>query len=273
MSHFSVLVITRSGSTGAIEDALEPFWELDLSHEDMQYDDRAEWVIDTLKKDVAKFRKDSLLKYYNKPEDKEKREKYEAMTLDKFMREYTGMHKDDDGNWGYYHNPNAKWDWYQIGGRWSYHLKAKKGKKGLLGEPSWALEDKKPPEGYYDILQKKDIDFEGMRKDSVIDAMNYYDEKIVPLLNDPDKEGILGFMHGLEKVGKRWQTKEEYANDRDNICTFAVLYHGEWIERGKMGWWACVTDKKDKDVWIDEWETIVNKADPKDYFAVVDCHI
>jgi hypothetical protein len=32
-------------------------------------------------------------------------------------------------------NPNAKWDWYQVGGRWNGYFKLKDGTLGLLGEP------------------------------------------------------------------------------------------------------------------------------------------
>lgn len=34
-----------------------------------------------------------------------------------------GYEIDNDGNYYYEHNPNAKWDWYQVGGRWTGFLK------------------------------------------------------------------------------------------------------------------------------------------------------
>lgn len=36
---------------------------------------------------------------------------------------YSGV--EEDGIYDYY-NPDAKWDWYEIGGRWSNALKVKK---------------------------------------------------------------------------------------------------------------------------------------------------
>lgn len=34
---------------------------------------------------------------------------------------------------GYYDNPNAKWDWYILGGRWSGMIKLKEGATGVAG--------------------------------------------------------------------------------------------------------------------------------------------
>lgn len=45
---------------------------------------------------------------------------------DTLAREYYGYarEEDEDGTvrYGYYHNPNAKWDWFQVGGRWAGFL-------------------------------------------------------------------------------------------------------------------------------------------------------
>jgi hypothetical protein len=49
-----------------------------------------------------------------------------------------GRYMDEHGNYGYIHNPQAKWDWYQIGGRWTGLLKLQKGvfNADLIGEGS-----------------------------------------------------------------------------------------------------------------------------------------
>ncbi len=54
---------------------------------------------------------------------------------------------------------------------------------------------------------------------------------------------------------------------------FAIVTpEGEWLEKGKMGWWACVSDEKDKSVWEEQVKTVLEKY--KKYTAVlVDCHI
>lgn len=58
----------------------------------------------------------------------------EIMTLGEYA-EYCGYCKykqdenipDEDAVFGYYFNPNAEWDWFQIGGRWNNSIKTKSG--------------------------------------------------------------------------------------------------------------------------------------------------
>lgn len=39
---------------------------------------------------------------------------------------------------------------------------------------------------------------------------------------------------------------------RETVRSFAVITpDGEWLEKGKMGWFACVSDEQDPDDWID----------------------
>lgn len=41
-------------------------------------------------------------------------------------------YKLENGRWGYWHNPNAKWDWsWVVGGRWSGSMLAKRDLKML----------------------------------------------------------------------------------------------------------------------------------------------
>ena len=47
-------------------------------------------------------------------------------SFDEFIEDYGGYKKDEKtGKYGNWENPNAKWDWYQEGGRWSGLLKLK----------------------------------------------------------------------------------------------------------------------------------------------------
>ena len=73
-----------------------------------------------------------------------------------------------NGNHLITYNPNSRWDWYSIGGRWRNSLLTKKENEDVISETS--LEDlinkganltKKAPEGYkwVDGARIKDIDF------------------------------------------------------------------------------------------------------------------
>lgn len=52
--------------------------------------------------------------------------------------------------------PKYEWwcDWFQIGGRWTDILKAK---KGIYGERSWCNTDKKTKKGSYSVVEIKDL--------------------------------------------------------------------------------------------------------------------
>jgi len=57
-----------------------------------------------------------------------------------FLSEFGNFKYREGHGWGYWHNPNAKWDWYAIGGRWSYELLLTNGDRAdtaLMGEVSW----------------------------------------------------------------------------------------------------------------------------------------
>lgn len=90
-------------------------------------------------------------------------------------------------------------------------------------------------------------------------------------------------------IGGRWanglvtnggnSTDEDYVSEIDwekSGTPFAfVTPNGEWHERGKMGWWACVSDEKAKGDWETEFrDTISELKNNKDIMVtLVDCHI
>lgn len=60
-------------------------------------------------------------------------------------------------------NDQSKWDWYQIGGRWSGQLKMKEGAtSGQTGERSWANENEPIQDGYTDSALAGDVDWSAM---------------------------------------------------------------------------------------------------------------
>jgi hypothetical protein len=181
-----------------------------------------------------------------------------------------------DGKLGEFstYNPKSKWDWYQLGGRWSDFLKLKPGKenKGTKGDPG-LFGKKSIKRGYCDQAMKKDIDFNGMRDDAGRDAKKYYKEiqeifggtipkvehtwnEVLNVLmagkpiderrefynNQPAMLEVkkhqekLGYWFELEKYNK---TIEEYVQEARNkaLDVHAVLVNGEWHESGEMGWY------------------------------------
>jgi len=70
-------------------------------------------------------------------------------------------------------------------------------------------------------------------------------------------------------------TLEEYVQEaRDNATsTFAVLKDGVWYERGEMGWWACVSNEKNKGEWNQECSKLIDELPEDTLLSIYDCHI
>jgi len=206
-----------------------------------------------------------------------------AVTKDKIDKnntdlEYGWVEVDNDGNiveYIYRTNPNAKWDWWKIGGRWCGFFKAKpdvsavRGSEGLMG--SYSSEDG------FDIIRKGDIDLKVMFGEAEKKAADLWNKihDIVGDLSDyiswPDT--LKKFEEDLEKARKFYNDQravvtlkssgdrearyrgldeftyglEEYVEKarKQAISCFAYIQDGEWFEKGEMGWWACVSDEKE----------------------------
>lgn len=200
-------------------------------------------------------------------------------------------------------NPNARWDWYQIGGRWSGLFKLKPGKTGTVGTPSFMT--KPAPKGYVDSALKMDIDVEGMRTEAATRAGERW-EIVRGILGDsittyiPWKEIQKKYPRneeGQDRARNEYQcqpahqkmmaskeffeieeflcSKEDFidAASKYALCTFAVLKDGVWYEHGKMGWWGTVSDEKDQDTWLKEFSDLVDSIPDTTLLTVIDCHI
>ena len=198
-------------------------------------------------------------------------------------------------------NPNAKWDWYTVGGRWSGFLKLKSGAKGELGTPGVFGNRAEP--GTADQVRKGDVDWEGMRQEAADRAADQWDRvrKAVPMLWEswdtirtryPDNiDAARDAYHGQEGRKLLWQCKDDdgirwsedgvlvareifVKNARDGaIVPFAVLKDGNWMERGQMGWFGCVSNEGDRDEWNVRVSQMIDELPDDTLITMVDCHI
>jgi hypothetical protein len=122
MSHFAVLVITDEIPTeDVIEYAMQPFHEYECTGVEDEY---------VIRKDMTE---EALGDFES--------EKERYPNIDAFLSDYYGIDADDPylvtkneaGEVTHVYrktNPNAQWDWWQVGGRWSGLLRAKPGATG-----------------------------------------------------------------------------------------------------------------------------------------------
>jgi len=188
-------------------------------------------------------------------------------TFKHMAEEYHGYKLDGEtGKYGYWENPNSKWDWYQLGGRWLGTFKKKKGSEAELGSGSLLMSS--GPTFDADSIKKGDVDWEGMNNDagSKKELSETWEKNVV------EKKGF----RQPEYYTERYGNKENYIRMSCEFSTFAVITEdGEWHEAGTMGWWgmsdASVEDeKKFKHGFFDKF---IKDLEDDTALSVYDCHI
>lgn len=330
MSHFTVLVI---GSHP--EAQLAPFQENNmgdcpreyLEFHDVEEECRKDYEEDTVTRVKLgngqlvspyddQFKKPNTMGFgtntHTVPEPLEKIEvpvKEVYPDFEKYITEYHGYKIDSEtGKYGYWDNPNKKWDWYLLGGRWTGFFKLKANVAGFTGIPGLMTEA--APHGFADQCLKSSIDFEQMRNDASAKAAEVYDffvshvDITLPFeswksVNNriSNRDAARRFYQSQPRVGslrraeenKTFREKiglmadlEEYNMARDEFIeaarnrtgvTFAVVKDGKWYEKGSMGWWGLVSDKKEQEVWNKEYQTLIDDLPDDTMLSVFDCHI
>lgn len=228
----------------------------------------------------------------------------EIYTFEGFLRDWHGYSLDgkyssfEDGRFYRFTNPNAKWDWWTVGGRWA----------GMFLDTNGVKQD---------IIQKKDWDVAGEAAKAITDFAPFYDrfeehshlfEDVVFMSWDEccnkfktsdgstDYSAARGYYHSQEyknilktvfsSIGDaeyEWLlhnpenffnvSREDFMKARifNRIGTFAVLDDAGWHEKGSMGWFACVSDEKAN--WNQIYLDKINSIPDNDYLVLVDCHI
>lgn len=269
MSHFSVLVIGDN-----VERQLQPFHEFECTG----FND--EFVQDV---DVTEECREHGLDWYG--------------LEDKVVESEDQVDRDGDHRYGFAimkdgellkavnrTNPNRKWDWWQVGGRWSGRLKLKAGAR-------------------VDQATKGEIDFERISDDAARKAEDDWDhahaitgglfdfltwdemrarhEEDIDLARVEYREQrAMVAVRDDERL--RWENLDRFKVSRDefvqnardtSFSTFAVLNDGKWYERGRMGWWATVSDDKGQADWNREFTALIESLPDNTTLTVVDCHI
>jgi hypothetical protein len=303
MSHFSVLVITDNKPTeDALNDVLAPWHEFECTGWNNQF------VIDVdVTEESLDYGEGDFLKALS----------YHGLE-DKIVAEESEVDREAEHKYGYAvvqdgklikavnrTNPNKKWDWWVMGGRFSGHLSLKPGstptlgRRGLMGSHS----DDHPLAA--DQAMVADVDLHTMREEARNRALKLWDEvhetvtdlppiedwdqlrKSAPTIDAARKQyweqpAVVALKErfpdswGLDRqVDAAKRARDEYGQrEADNaITTFALVKEGQWIKRGEMGWFACVSNEKDQADWSSEFNKMLDTLPSTAWLTVVDCHI
>lgn len=181
MSHFTILVKVKKdrldNNDGNLEHALRemllPYQENNMGDAVKQFlsfnDCTAE--VETSRTEVIEA--DDYLAE-NRPEAVGKTLEEFYGSFDELAQEHHGYKKDPEtGKYGYWENANAKWDWYQIGGRWSGLLPVLAGAEGR-GERSWSNEEQPDLPETADFCQVKDLNIAKMERDTLKEIDDFW---------------------------------------------------------------------------------------------------
>lgn len=252
MSHFAVAVFTKpNGKT--VEELLAPY------NEELEVTPY-----------IAKTKEEALEEIANYVDE---HPEYKTMTDEEKIRDWFGYKKfDKDGNPLITYNPNSKWDWYSIGGRFPGRLKAKNGEHGDRS----AFNENPRVDGEFDSARVGDIDF-SMDMDEYNKAIRYWEVVVEKQpLKDGEKEDDFFNWYRDGYYEEYYRDKETYAKICASCNTYAVVTpDGTWHEKGSMGWWGMSSETGDESL---DWdlhykERFIDTADPDWTITIVDCHI
>lgn len=261
MSHFSVGVICEGPSS--VIDCLMPYCE---SAE--EYYEKVPIV--HIKEYIEKYRK-------NNPEC--------TMTDDEIIeKDFKGEERDEDAVY-YWSNPNTKWDWYRIGGRWRKSLKVSKKAEAYLEEELETEEDKNllPERGKYrwvDAAPIKEILWKQMNtlpRDKRKVYNHFWDVYVSKTVEDDSAKDEYKTIYKPEYFLAKYKTKEEFIRRASLFLTHDLYIEptGEWLTQGEMGWFGLddstpeSTEKYEKRFY----EAIQNPEYQDLWLVIVDCHI
>ena len=286
MSHFAVAVFTKpNGKT--VDELLAPYYEGIKMEPYVKY--TRQEAIDDVRKEIREYMESSMYnKYLEDPE------KYKENCSEGHFNYISTYHErlkwtdeqcyeeqkkwfdkdmiDEEGNLLSTYNPNSKWDWYSIGGRYPGMLKAKNGKHG----DGSAFRSNPRINGKFDSARVCDIDF-SMNMNDYNKAIRWWEVVVEeqPLREDENENDFFN-LYKIDYYKEHYRDKETYAKICASFITYAVLTpDGKWHEKGEMLWFGMNTATGDESL---DWdlhykERFIDTADPDWTLTIVDCHI
>ena len=239
MSHFVVAVILPEECKdiedvpGYLEDILAPYNE--QPHTGSKY---VEWSdhTDEIARDFEKAIEENMAfddgtLFSDKYKD-----------LDSYAKDYFGYSEipGEKGRYGYEDNPNAKWDWWVIGGRWKGYFYVKNTENAMVGEmgvPEMVSREHHPEDAskweldpnQADVALLKDVDWE-------YEGKKFYEEhsdNIRALSVAIRKSGLLHVIKQINASGITAPLREEYQRLSKTIPDF-TRYFGYFSTKEKV---------------------------------------
>lgn len=212
----------------------------------------------------------------------------EHCSFEEYCSDFCG-YEQKNGRWGYRRNPNAKWDWWTIGGRWSGSMLARCDLECALystqqPEDLQSLGEYRPVDGAY----KKDIAFSKMIEQETRSAADLFfkleqafaenNTRDLGPMNVIKEDGIYNWGELAYKAGESLddylQRKGLDTDSTGGFYPYAIVdKDGSWHGEGDMGWWGISTNEMPRNDWNAIVQKFIQSLEPEDYLVCIDCHI
>lgn len=208
------------------------------------------------------------------------------------------------------YNPQSKWDWWVIGGRWGAHFKYRPQYEHevLMPEKRWSSPDLRA--GHCDGGPKYALDLAGTREEAAREARKTHEKyhRLVAGLPEGRSwaehramlDSVPGYTIDMAREDYRSQprmkalkgTNFEWADDpiayfrrpadvlaeqarASSVPGYAtVRLDGRWMAPGEMGWFACSSDDEGDRIQYREAANAYVESLPDDVWLIMtDCHI
>ena len=182
---------------------------------------------------------------------------------------------DSTGKPGRWYNPNARWDWYCVGGRWAGQLKLLEGRTGRYGSEYDAEETKKLKKGCCDSARVQDCDF-SQDQEAYKKALRFWEVAVEGSPRTAEEKDAFFGIYQPKYYIQQYGTKENFAQHQSIFLPYAYLTpDGEWHETGRMGWWGmddATAESREK--FRESFEAYLEGAKAQNLLiTIVDCHI
>lgn len=179
-------------------------------------------------------------------------------------------------------NPDSKWDWWVIGGRW----------RGCMHNAFGTPVDREQlvRMDFEDQAKLREVDCKAKYRmvqgvisgrdwltwaeckekfnDDIGEAREFYHGQDV--MKDLGEKNVLEFFEEREDYKL---SEDEYVDKRkwEEVTPYALVMNGEWHQKGDVGWWGLSSNEDDD--WDQKFLDLIKQAPAKHYVTMVDCHI
>lgn len=176
---------------------------------------------------------------------------------------------------GHWYNPNAKWDWWEIGGRWSGFLNLKENRIGRYNHLPPKLKQKQLDHHVCDqafitdcLLERNETKYRR--------ALRHWEIAVEGAeMTDEEKEHCF-ILYRPEYYKQQFGSKERFADETSEFRTYAfITAEGAWHETATMGWFGCDNaTRESRDAYNLAFDEYLKLAQRQSLLiTIVDCHI